>query len=313
MPLRRLPPLNALRAFEAAARHASFKLAADELAVTPAAVSQQVRALEDDLGVSLFDRGARSVALTKDGRRLQAGLTDAFMKMRVVVEAVRAPESDALSITCSGPVATKCLAPRLSRFHDIHPDISIQIDASFDLEDLGVPGPHIALRFGNPPDRKLHSVQLTTEVLMPMVSPELAERLDLNVSQDILRAPLIHDESLMKWFQSAPTWSDWFSRAGLDPAQANRGTRFSSYGDQAIDAAVGGAGVLLGRVGLAANDLMSGRLICPFGPVLELDLAYYAVCEAGTEKEPAIAAFLNWIKQEAQRNKTGRPEPPSLS
>lgn len=313
MPLRRLPPLNALRAFEAAARHASFKSAADELAVTPAAVSQQIRALEDDLRVPLFNRGARSVALTRDGRRLQSGLTEAFMKMRVAVEAVRAPESEVLSITCSGPLATKCLAPRLSRFHDVHPDISVQIDASFDLEPLTATGPHIALRFGNPPDRNLHAVWLATEMLVPMVSPELAERLALNTPEDIQRAPLIHDESLTTWFQNIPSWADWFASVGLDPAGANRGTRFSSYGDQAIDAAVGGSGVLLGQVGLAANDLQAGRLICPFGPSIELDLNYYAVCEAGAEGTPAIAGFLDWIKQEAERSNSIRPEATSLS
>lgn len=313
MPLRRLPPLNSLRAFEAAARHASFKSAADELAVTPAAVSQQVRALEDDLRVPLFNRGARSVALTREGRRLQSGLTEAFMKMRVVVEAVRAPDSETLSITCSGPVATKFLAPRLSRFHDVYPDISVQIDASFHIESLSATGPHIALRFGNQPDRALHSIRLASEVLMPMVNPELAERLALRAPKDILRAPLIHDDSLMTWFQSIPSWADWFARVGLDPAGANRGTRFSSYGDQAIDAAVGGVGVLLGRVGLAANDLAAGRLICPFGPSIDLDLNYYAACEAGAEATPAIAAFLDWIKLEAERSETERPEAPSVS
>ena len=313
MPLRRLPPLNSLRAFEAAARHASFKTAADELAVTPAAVSQQIRSLEDDLGVPLFSRGARSVALTREGRRLQGGLTEAFMKMRVVVDAVRAPDAETLSITCSGPVATKFLAPRLSRFHDSHPDTAVQIDASFDVEPLGEAGPHIALRFGNQPDRNLHSVKLASEQLIPMVSPELAERLSLTTPNDIKRAPLIHDESLMKRYQNIPSWADWFAGVGIDPFEANRGTRFSSYGDQAIDAAVGGAGVLLGRVGLAANDLLAGRLICPFGPSIDLDLSYYVVCEAGTEDTPAIAAFMDWIKQEARRGEAARPAVASLS
>ena len=313
MPLRRLPPLNSLRAFEAAARHASFKSAADELAVTPAAVSQQIRSLEDDLGVPLFNRGARSVALTREGRRLQGGLTEAFMKMRVVVEAVRAPEAETLSITCSGPVATKFLAPRLSRFHDIHPDIAVQIDASFDVEPLGAAGPHIALRFGNQPARNLHSVKLASEQLIPMVSPDLAERLSLKEPQDIRRAPLIHDESLMKWFQNIPSWADWFAGVGIDPFEANRGTRFSSYGDQAIDAAVGGSGVLLGRVGLATDDLLAGRLVCPFGPGIDLDLGYYVVCEAGTEETPAIAAFMGWIQQEARNSESARLEAASLS
>ncbi|MEM8688495.1 MAG: LysR substrate-binding domain-containing protein [Pseudomonadota bacterium] len=313
MPLRRLPPLNSLRAFEAAARHASFKSAADELAVTPAAVSQQIRALEDDLRVSLFNRGARSVALTREGRRLQSGLTEAFMKMRVAVEGVRAPESEALSITCSGPLATKCLAPRLSRFHDVHPDIAVLIDASFDIESLSAAGPHIALRFGNQPDRNLHAVWLNSERLVPMVSPELAERLALRAPEDIQRAPLIHDESLSTWFQNIPSWADWFASVGLDPAGANRGTRFSSYGDQAIDAAVGGSGVLLGRVGLAATDIQVGRLVCPFGPSIALDLNYYAVCEAGAEETPAIAAFIDWIKQEAESTERALSNVPSLS
>ena len=142
---------------------------------------------------------------------------------------------------------------------------------------------------------------------MPMVSPELAERLSLKDPQDIRRAPLIHDDSLMTWFQRIPSWADWFSRVGIDPSESNRGTRFSSYGDQAIDAAVGGAGVLLGRVGLAENDLAAGRLVCPFGPSIDLDLNYYAVCEAGAEETPTIAAFLNWIRQEAGTSEDTRP------
>ena len=307
MPLRRLPPLNALRAFEAAARHSSFKLAADELAVTPAAVSQQIRMLEAELEVTLFRREPRSVVVTAGGRRLQAELAEAFTKIHAAVEDLRTPDHETLIITCSAPLLNKWLVPILSRFADQFPDITIQIDAKFELADLSATGPNVAIRFGSPPGPGLYSEEVFDETLIPLASPELVERLKLEKPEDIRRAPLIHDDSLIERFPDAPSWSDWFEQVGINPSQANRGVHFGSYGDQAVDAAVGGVGVLLGRSLLACNDLQTGRLVSPFGPTIALNLRYYLVCAAGTEQTPAIVAFLEWARREAAATKAIQP------
>lgn len=308
MPLRRLPPLNALRAFEAAARHSSFKLAADELAVTPAAISQQIRLLESELEVTLFRREARSVIVTSGGRRLQAELAEAFTKIHAAVEDLRAPDHESLIISCSAPLLNKWLVPILSRFADQFSDITIQIDAKFGIADLTASGPNVAIRFGRPPEPGLYSEEIFDETLLPLASPVLVERLKLENPEDIRRAPLIHDDSLTERFPSAPTWSHWFEQVGINPSQANRGVHFGSYGDQAVDAAVGGVGVLLGRSLLACNDLQAGRLVSPFGPTIALSLRYYLVCAAGSEKTPAIAAFLEWARKEADATKAIQPE-----
>ena len=308
MPLRRLPPLNALRAFEAAARHSSFKAAADELAVTPAAISQQIRLLEAELEVSLFRREARSVIVTSGGRRLQAELAEAFTKIHAAVEDLRAPDHESLIITCSAPLLNKWVVPILSRFADQFPDITIQIDARFGIADLTASGPNVAIRFGHPPEPDLYSEEIFDETLLPLASPELVERLKLENPEDIRRAPLIHDDSLTERFPGAPTWADWFELVGINPSQANRGVHFGSYGDQAVDAAVGGVGVLLGRSLLACNDLQAGRLVSPFGPTIALNLRYYLVCAAGSENSPAISAFLEWARKEADATKAIQPE-----
>lgn len=133
MPLRRLPPLTALRAFESAARHSSFEAAADELTVTPAAISQPIRLLEAELEVTLIRREPRSVVVTAEGQHLQTGLAEAFTRMHSAVEGIRTPDHEALKITCSAPLLNKWLVPILSRFVDRHPDITIEIDAKIDL------------------------------------------------------------------------------------------------------------------------------------------------------------------------------------
>ncbi|MFY0610601.1 MAG: LysR family transcriptional regulator [Hyphomicrobiaceae bacterium] len=309
MPLRRLPALNALRAFEAAARHSSFKVAADELSVTPAAISQQIRSLEAELEVALFRREPRSVVVTAEGRRLQTGLAEAFTKMHAAVEDVRTPDHETLIITCSAPLLNKWLVPILSRFADKYPDITIQIDAKFEMANMEASAPNVAIRFGNPPDPGLYSEEIFDETLVPLASPELIERLKLETPEDIRRAPLIHDDSLIERFADAPTWSDWFEQVGINPSQANRGVHFGSYGDQAVDAAIGGVGVLLGRSLLACNDLQAGRLVSPFGPNIRLNLRYYLVCAASTEGTPAVAAFLEWARQEAAATKAIQPVP----
>ncbi len=298
MPHRRLPPLSSLRAFEAAARRGSFKHAAEELGVTPAAVSQQVRGLEEDLGLSLFTRGARSVTLTVPGNTLRSGLVEAFVKIHEAVEQARALSDPGLVVTSSGPVAAKWLVPRLNTFSAQYPEVAVHLQASFDMISLGGGGSDVAIRFGRKPDNDVYHERLWDEMVLPLASPDLVERLDLKSPADIQRAPLIHDESLTSLFPGAPDWSQWFEAAGLTGLNSQRGMRFTNYADQAIDAAISGSGVLLGRVGLAGGDLQAGRLVCPFGPIYPTDYSYYFVCPKGAETTSCVEKFLIWIRNQ---------------
>ncbi len=298
MPFRRLPALGSLRAFEAAARLSSFKAAAAELAVTPGAVSQQIRALEDDLEVKLFTRAVRSVALTEAGRQLQPALTSAFMQIRNAVEQVRPQAQETLRVDSSGPIIRKWLLPRLHRFSDNYPNLNVTIQALSTVSDMGDHGPNVAIRFTRTPGAGLFAQKLCEEYLLPLASPELISRLDLRRPADLARAPLLHDTS-GEIFGSAPNWKEWFAQAGLDPAGARRGMRFDRHAaDHAIEAAVNGAGVVLGRRFLARSDMIEGRLVSPFGPTLEMPVCYYVVCKEGEQTRPNIAAFINWMLQE---------------
>lgn len=299
MPLRRLPPLGSLRAFEAAARLSSFKAAASELSVTPGAVSQQIRTLEDDLGVKLFTRSVRSVTLTVAGRQLQPALSEAFLQIHDAVDQVRPTLQAGLKVESSGPIISKWLLPRLHRFAERYPELAVSIQAVNHISEISSDSPDIFIRFNEAPGPGLFAMKLCDEYLLPLASPELIERLDLSEPSDIARAPLLHDTS-HEVFGKTPDWGAWFARAGLNPAQAARGMRFDPRSaDHAIDAAVNGTGVVLGRRFLAREDMIERRLVCPFGPVLPMNVSYFIVCRRGDETRPEVAAFINWTREEA--------------
>lgn len=298
MSWQRLPALGSLRAFEAAARLSSFKEAAAELSVTPAAVSQQIRALEEDLGVKLFDRAVRSVSLTDAGRRLQPALTASFISIRDAVDSVRPQAHRSLCVEASGPIISKWLLPRLHRFSDRNPDLAVTFRSSSEVTGFGADGPDVALRFTPSPSPGLYARKICEEFLLPLASPELVKRLDLRTPVDMARAPLLHDTS-PEVFGPMPDWPAWFAKTGLCPAEAQRGVRFDPHdADHAIDAAANGAGVVLGRRFLALSDLLAGRLVCPFGPSLPTHANYFVMCKHGDETRPEIAAFMAWMCDE---------------
>lgn len=308
MTFQRLPALGSLRAFEAAARLSSFKRAAEELSVTPGAVSQQIRALEEDLGVKLFSRGVRAVTLTDEGRKLQPALTAAFMQIRDAVALVRPNGTRPLSLNSSSAIISKWLLPRLHRFSERHPETGVTIETSSGLETFDGEGPDVAIRFTRTQSAGLYARRLCEEHLLPLASPELVERLKLREPEDLARAPLLHDAS-PQIFSGAPDWAAWFARAGLDPSGAQRGIRFDARAaDHAIDAAVNGAGVVLGRCFLSHNDRLEGRLVSPFGPILPMHAGYFVVCKAGDEARPDIAAFIDWMCDEIEMMST-QPAP----
>lgn len=285
-----------MRAFEAAARRHSFKLAAEELAVTPSAISQQIRALEEDLGVKLFVRSARAVSLTEAGLKLQPKLTSAFLEMRDAVDQIRPRDNEPLRVKGSGPVISKWLLPRLHQFAEKHPEIAVTIGTGHELSDPH--GREVLIRFNETPGLGVHAIKLCDEVLLPLANPELVARLNLSEAKDMIRAPLIH-LARDPVYAASPDWQAWFTMVGLDPRNAQHGMQFDSHSaDNAIDAALNGAGVVLGRRFLASMDLAEGRLVSPFGPIIPMNVSYFVLCQAGEETCADIAAFMNWVQDE---------------
>lgn len=294
----RLPPLNALRAFEAAARHMSISRAAAELHVTPAAVSHQIKALEDHLGLPLFRRFNRGLALTEEGAVLTPGLRDGFDRLVAAVQRLDECRSGgALVVSVAPSFAAKWLVPRLERFTRGHPDIDVRISATMELADLRRDPVDVAIRFGwgDYPGLDVH--KLTAETTTPMCSPDLVTGSNpLLVPADLRRHVLIHDDS-MAFDPTAPDWRMWLKAAGVQGIDVARGQHFSS-GDHAIQAAVAGAGVVLGRQSLAGDDLAAGRLVMPFELCLPVRPAYYLLLPPAARRPARVAAFRDWVLAE---------------
>ncbi|RED12712.1 transcriptional regulator GcvA [Pontivivens insulae] len=291
----RLPPLTALRAFEAASRHMSFRDAADELAVTPAALSYQIKSLEEHLGVPLFRRLNRAVELTEEGRVLAPGTRDAFDQLRASWRATqRLAEDTTLTITAGPGFTAKWLAPRMFDFAQMNPEIDMRVSASLKIMDFMRDEIDVAIRFGTSSDEGLHSVHLLDEWLSPVMTPSLAEQ--INEPRDLLDLMLIHDESL-NFLSAPPGWRAWFKHAGVEVPETLHGHRFSQA-DHAIDMALEGTGVVLGRSSLCDRYLLSGRLVTPFRLALTIPAHYRLICPLGQQGRPAIATFTEWIKAE---------------
>jgi len=295
MPYRRLPALSALRAFEAVARHGAFKAAAGELNVTPGALSQQVRKLEDELGVPLFVRQNRRIEPTAAALRLKSGLTDAFTRMREAVEAVRnVDEESNLVLAASQPFAAKWLVPRLGRFVSACPGFNIRVvtnPASLDASPCEI---DVGIEFGAENGGGLHRDVLLEESVLPLASPGFVEAQRLQEPRDMLRVPLLTEES-MAFCAEAPSWGSWFEAAGLPATGTSRGINFGMHAEQAIDAAVAGAGVVLGRRTLAALEMDQGRLVAPFGPELDARICYELVCREDKLRSEKVALFRDWL------------------
>jgi LysR family glycine cleavage system transcriptional activator len=298
---RRLPPLNALRAFEAAGRHLSFTRAADELNVTAAAISHQVKALEDFLGVALFRRLPRGLLLTEAGQACLPGLSDGFDGLAEAVERARGTETrGVLTVSAPPSLAGKWLVPRLERFREAHPDIDIRVSASMDLVDFARDDVDVALRFGPGRYPGLRADLLMGEEVFPVCSPALIDGPHpLRTPDDLRWQTLIHDDSGTS-DETFPDWRMWLRAAGVTGVDAGRGPRFSPS-SMAIQAAVEGQGVILGRGVLVAADLAAGRLVKPFELTFPVAFSYSLVCPEATAERPKIVAFRNWMLAEAGR------------
>ena len=290
---RPLPPLNALRAFEATARHASFSKAAEELYVTPAALSHQIRGLGDLLGLKLFHRRARAIELTESGRLMYPGVRAGFESLRVAVEQLDRARQDRILVVSASPGFTaKWLVPRIYRFLADHPDIDARISASTNYANFNSDGVDIGIRLSSGAHPDLHVEKLSDEWLLPLCSPRLLQgEQPLRSPHDLSRFPLIQNDLP----GLVPTWDDWLQEVGIGGIDTSRGLRLN-VADHALDAASEGAGVVLGYKMVASQDISLGRLVVPFGPQLTLPgRAYHFVCPRGQERRPSIKAFRDWL------------------
>ncbi len=298
---RDLPPLNPLRAFEAAGRHLSLTKAARELHVTPAAVSHQVKGLEEYLGMKLFRRVGNSVLLTDAGQACLPGLSEGFDCLAGAVE--RLKERDArgsLHLSVAPAFASKWLVPRLERFNATYSDIDVRISASLEVIDLDREGFDAAIRLGRGSYPGLEVHEIFAESVVPMCTPSLIEGPHpLRHPSDLRNHVLLHDDSL-RFERAAPDWPMWLKAAGAKQVDASRGPHFS-HPDHAMQAAMDGAGVVLGWRTLATADLAAGRLAIPFDVSLPMELGFFFVCSHAASQRPKIVAFRDWLLEESHR------------
>src|ERR1051325_8660536 len=296
-----LLPLNALRAFEAIARHMSFARAAEELHVTPAALSHQIRGLEQQLGFPLFTRRTRAIELTEAGRTLYPGLHAGFESVRGAVARLdRARDANILVISATVGFTSKWLMPRLWRFLHAHPQIDARVAATMKLADFATDGVDVAIRMSTGDHPDLYVEKLSDDSMLPVCSPRLVEQ-GLRTVADLPRFPLIHHDIPMS-MRAPPRWADWVAAAGAAGVDATRGLRVH-VADHALDAAVAGAGVSLSFKLIASDDVHAGRLVSPFGPELPLSVGYYFVCPKGHEARPNVRAFHDWLYAEMAETK----------
>ncbi|MDE2208252.1 MAG: LysR family transcriptional regulator [Betaproteobacteria bacterium] len=290
--MRRLPPLPALRAFEAAARLGSFAAAASELNVTPSAISHQVRSLEAWFERLLFVRGTRRVELTPDGRRLLSGLTQAFDLMHDSCAVLRSPDQvRVLAVHCAPSFASKWLGPRIGRFMQAYPATTLRLTSGPEPPDLRRnTGIQLGITYGAPPERAAVEVQaLGLEPTVPMCSPRIASTSEPITPQDVVRLRLIESKL------NPVHWADWcrVNRVRLPPAARPSFDR----GSMAIAAAVDGLGVVLESVRFAESELARGELVLLDGPGFRrIERETHFMCWRRAERDhPALSAFREWL------------------
>jgi LysR family glycine cleavage system transcriptional activator len=289
---RRLPPLNALKAFEAAARSESFTRAAEELHVTQGAVSHQVKALEAILGLKLFNRERQRLVMTEAGREYLAVVRDALDRIALGTErVVQRQTSGVLTVSTSPDFAAKWLVHRLGRFADAHAGIDLRVSATMHHVDFVREDVDLAVRHGDGNWPGLDVVRLYTEHVFPICSPQLvAGRKRVAKASDLLKFPLLR-------LDNSDTWAKWFGAAGVT-APVLQGPVLNRA-SMLIDAAVDGQGVALARTALAAWDLINGRLVRPIDIALKVSKSYWIVCPKATSGLSKVAMFRDWLLAEA--------------
>lgn len=295
--MRQLPPLNALHAFEVAARYLSFQQAAEELDVTPTAISHQIKILEDRLGLKLFRRRPRPLVLTEAGKALYPAVGTSLDAMAEAIARLKQEsESTDLTVSVTTVCATKWLLPRLSEFQQNHPQIDLRLQTSNDVVNLHAQTVDLAIRYGRGSYQGL-VCKLMSDVFVPVCSPYLLKsKHPLKEPNDLVHHPLLHFEWI-HYGESAPNWKNWLALAGVDGIDPLRGLKFNEE-SLAIQAAIAGQGVALCSSIHVADDVALGFLVQPFDIVLN-GLSYYAVYLEHHPKKQFIIKFVGWLVEVA--------------
>lgn len=287
---RALPPLNSLRAFEVAARHLSFTRAAEELHVTQAAVSHQVKALEARLGVPLFRRLPKGLLLTEEGHALLPELREAFDRLAQAVDRVgRSGATGSLTISLLTTFALGWLVPRLPQFQAAHPSIDVRLTTTARLVDFAIEDVDVAIRYGAGGWAGLRCDKIFDDVVTPLCGRRFKDK--LRKPEDVLSLPLLHE-------QYEHDWRTWFNAAGLSVGRLKPGPVFDST-RVAIEGAIAGAGIAVGAPFLFAPEIATDQLFQPFDLVVPNGKAYWLVSPEVTAERPKIKAFRDWILAEA--------------
>lgn len=296
--MRRLPPLDTLRVFEAAARLLSFKDAGDELSVTASAVSHRVASLEEELGTPLFVRHTRRIELTPEGERLAVGMRKAMAEIRRAVAIVDRRQGTRLRITAIPSHVTRWLAPRLHRFQALHPDVELHVSADLAVADLHQRSYDIALRFGRGPYPGLHAEHLMDDWIFPVASPRyLADNGPIEKPADVLRLTRILDITA-ETDDSGTNWRTWFEHHRLPLDQVERGMGFNGAAIT-LEAAAGGLGLAIARKTLVADEMRSGRLVQVLPGEIKTNWSHFAVVLPEMADWPPLRDFIEWLRAEA--------------
>jgi LysR family glycine cleavage system transcriptional activator len=296
----RLPSLNGLRAFEAAARHLSFTLAASELNVTQTAISHQIRRLEEELGIRLFVRQNRALALTPEARDYLPGVRAAFNDLRLATDRLLRKDDDkVLTVSTLASLAAKWLLPRLTDFQEHHPGIDVRITTSTGLVDFQRDNVDAGIRYGRGQWPGLRADWLMADELFPVCSPSLLRGdKPLRCPEDLKTHMLLHTSNA-----NSDDWRLWLTAAGLPPDIARQpGITFDMI-FMTIQAAIDGIGVAMGRTSYVQDDIAKGRLVVPFKIALPADAGFYLVAPEGRREAPKLTAFREWMIA-ATQNKT---------
>jgi LysR family glycine cleavage system transcriptional activator len=287
------PSLETLRVFEVACRHGSYSEAARELHVTHSAVSQRIRQLEEELGLTLFERQGNRMVPTSSGLRLQAGVKNAFSEMNAALASIQTRRKDTeITVSLLPVMAARWLVPRLSRFTARFPHVNLHIKTGQSLANFKSDGVDIAIRFGTGDWKGLRAIKLLDEEFFPVCSPGLnGGRLPKDPAS-MLSQPLLIDRNL--------SWHAWFKSAGVKLDRDIAGTSFTDT-NALMEAAVMGQGIALGRLSVARSDILAGKLVRLSEHSLRVAYCHYAVYPIASESNPALAAFRDWLVEEAGR------------
>jgi len=299
----RLPSLNGLRAFEAAARHLSFTNAAAELNVTQTAISHQIRRLEQELGISLFVRQNRTLALTPEARDYLPGIRAAFNDLRLATDRLQRKDNDhVLTVSTLASLAAKWLLPRLSAFQEAHPGIDVRITTSTALVDFKGGDVDAALRYGRGHWPGLRADWLTADQLFPVCSPALLTgSKPLRCPQDLANHVLLHSSGAYD-----DDWRLWLTAAGLPTSISKQPGLTFDLIFMTVQAAIDGIGVAVGRTTYVEDDIVKGRLVVPFEIALPADAGFYLVSPAATAEKPKLVAFRQWLLASVQNSVQGK-------